>query len=138
MRGVGRGYVEREVARDRREGFDQPDVIGNTVRRIARDRALGRDYRVDDLTVLAAFGGASGCMAVFVLAFYINSPNVDRLYTDPEAIWLLCPMLLYWICRVWLKTWRGELNEDPVVFALSDRASRWILAAAGAVLLLAR
>jgi hypothetical protein len=43
-------------------------------------------------------------------------------------------MLLYWLARVWLKTWRGEMSEDPIVFAVSDRASRW-LAVVGLVIL---
>jgi len=100
------------------------------VRSISRERALGRDYRVTDLAVLAALGGGSGCMAVLVMALYINSSEVRLLYRFPEAIWMLCPLLMYWVGRVWLKTWRGEMEEDPVLFAITDRASRWIAAAA--------
>ena len=86
----------------------------------------GRGYRVDDLDILSQFGSSSGYMAVLVLAFYINSSEIRLLYTYPEAIWMLCPILLYWISRVWLLARRGEMNEDPVVFAIHDVRSRWL------------
>jgi 4-hydroxybenzoate polyprenyltransferase len=107
------------------------------VRSISRERSLGRDYRVTDLTVLASLGGASGFAAVLVLALYVNSPEVWELYGFSRALWLLCPMLMYWVGRVWLKTWRGEMAEDPVLFAVSDRASRWLVLLGAVVLALA-
>jgi hypothetical protein len=63
---------------------------------------------------------------VLVLALYINGDNVKALYSHPELIWLLCPLLLYLISRTWLLAARGELHEDPVVFALRDRRSQWL------------
>lgn len=101
------------------------------VRTISRERSLGRDYRVTDLAVLAALGGSTGCIAVLVMALYFNSPQVLLLYKCPQALWLLCPMLLYWVGRVWLKTWRGEMEEDPILFTVSDRASRFLIVVAG-------
>jgi 4-hydroxybenzoate polyprenyltransferase len=90
------------------------------------DSAGGRRYRVVDIETLSQFGAASGYMAVLVLALYIDSNEVKALYSHPEAIWLLCPLLLYWISRVWLLARRGEVNEDPVLFALQDRPSHWL------------
>jgi 4-hydroxybenzoate polyprenyltransferase len=87
---------------------------------------FGRGYRADDLPLLSQFGTASGYLAVLVLALYINGDNVVALYSHPELIWLLCPLLLYLISRTWLLAVRGELHEDPVVFALSDRRSQWL------------
>ena len=72
------------------------------------------------------FGVASGYMAVLVLALYINSEKVRELYTHPEVIWLLCPILLYWVSRVWFLAHRDQMHEDPVVFAIKDRSSHWI------------
>jgi 4-hydroxybenzoate polyprenyltransferase/phosphoserine phosphatase len=109
-----------------------------TVRQSAGLRAHGRDYRIDDLAVLAAMGGGAGCTAVLVLALYIYHPQSGLIYRDPNALMLICPLLLYWISRVWLKTWRGEMSEDPVVFALADKASRWLLVAVGLILLYAK
>ncbi len=67
----------------------------------------GRGYRVGDLDILSQFGSSSGYMAVLVLAFYINSSEIRLLYTYPEAVWMLCPILLYWISRAWLLARRG-------------------------------
>jgi hypothetical protein len=62
---------------------------------------------------------------------------VQVLYRYPQAIWLLCPLLLYWISRVWLGAHRGKLHEDPVVFALWDHVSRWLMVIAAVILGLA-
>ena len=45
------------------------------------------------------------------------------LYRQPLVLWLISPLLLYWISRVWLLAHRGEMHEDPVVFAIHDRVS---------------
>ena len=66
---------------------------------------------------------ATTFLCVLVLALYINSPAVESLYRHPQVIWVLCVLLLYWISRVWLKVHRGELHDDPVVFALKDGTS---------------
>jgi len=62
-------------------------------------------------------------MAVLVLALYIQSENVVHLYRRPDVLWLLCVVMFYWIARVWLKLYRGEMNQDPVVYALRDGGS---------------
>jgi len=90
------------------------------------ETAKARGYLSVDLEGLAQSGIASGYLAVLVLALYINSDKVKSLYFYPQAIWLLCPLLLYWISRVWLLARRGEMHEDPVVFAIKDRLTRWI------------
>jgi 4-hydroxybenzoate polyprenyltransferase len=86
----------------------------------------GRGYRVDDLTLTMILGGASGYMTVLILAQYIHSPDVTVLYAHPERLWLLCPLLLFWVSRLWLLTSRGEMDADPVAFALKDRCSQLI------------
>ena len=86
-------------------------------------QAAGRGYRPGDLEGLSQMGAASGYLAVLVLALYINSDDIRRLYAAPEVIWLLCPLLLYIISRVWLLARRDELHEDPVVFVIRDRHS---------------
>lgn len=86
----------------------------------------GRGYLVSDLPSLDSLGAASGLMAVLVLALYINSPEIRTLYSHPHLIWLICPILLYWVSRVWLLAGRGLMHDDPIIFALRDGASRWI------------
>jgi 4-hydroxybenzoate polyprenyltransferase len=95
----------------------------------------GRGYRFEDLRTLFAFGAAAGYGAVFVVTLYLASPEVRALYDEPNRLWLLCPILLYWITRVFMIANRGELHDDPLVFALTDRAS-WASAAC-AILVLA-
>lgn len=86
-------------------------------------KAKGRGYSADDLTALGNFGTASGYISVTILALYTNSEEMRRLYTHPEALWLICPLLLYWISRIWLLSYRGQMLEDPLVFALRDSVS---------------
>lgn len=83
----------------------------------------GRGYRVEDLPLVAGMALASGYLAVLVMALYINVPEVQALYTRPEFLWGICPVLLYWISRVVLWAHRGEMSDDPLVFAMRDRTS---------------
>lgn len=85
--------------------------------------AHGRGYLAQDYEQLASLGAASGQVSVLVLALYITSKEVTALYAHPERLWLLCPVMLYWVGRVWLLAHRGLVNEDPLVFALRDRVS---------------
>ncbi|HPE79090.1 MAG TPA: UbiA family prenyltransferase [Gammaproteobacteria bacterium] len=99
-----------------------------------RKTSSGRGYTTTDIETLSQFGSSSAYMAILVLALYINSQSVRALYTHPEVIWLLCPLLLYLVMRIWLLARRNELHEDPVVFLIQDRLSQ-SLVVAGAVLL---
>lgn len=99
--------------------------------------AGGKDYSVSDMDYLREMGIASGYLAVLIVAFYINSPDVKALYSHPEALWLVCPALLYWISRVWLKTGRGEMTDDPIVFSIKDRGSRIVALGIVIIILLA-
>ena len=103
----------------------------------AGDSPVGRSYRRDDIPVLLALGTASGYTAVLVFALYINSSASELLYRRTEALWLLCPLFLFWITRVWLVTHRGTMHDDPIVFAFRDSISRWLAVAAAAMLWLA-
>jgi 4-hydroxybenzoate polyprenyltransferase/phosphoserine phosphatase len=82
-----------------------------------------RGYFVADLELLRSLGTASGFASVVIFALYINNPEITHLYGHPQRLWLLSVVLVYWISRIWLLAHRGELDEDPVVFALSDRVS---------------
>ncbi len=104
---------------------------------IAGERVKGRGYRRGDLAMVQSLGASSGQLAVLVLALYIVQDGGYAAYGRPEVLWLLCPLLLYWIGRVWIFAHRGRLHEDPVVFALRDRVSWWVGGAALAILWLA-
>lgn len=88
--------------------------------------AFGRGYRVSDITLIESLGSASGYIAVLVLALYLNSEQMKALYSNPWVLLLTCPVLMYWISRVWIKAKRGELCEDPILFALRDRISAYL------------
>jgi len=84
----------------------------------------GRGYVGVDALALQTHGIASGYIAVLVAALYLNSPEMRVLYTQPQWLWLICVILLYWMGRAWILAHRGQMNEDPVVFALRDRVSQ--------------
>jgi 4-hydroxybenzoate polyprenyltransferase/phosphoserine phosphatase len=102
-----------------------------------RASVSGRDYHLPDLNYLYSMGIASGYLAVLVLALFVNSPDVAVRYSHPQLLWLLCPSVLYWISRLWLKTGRGEMHDDPLIYSVTDRGSRFIAAASLIVMLLA-
>ena len=96
-----------------------------------------RGYQIIDKELLASMGCGSGYVAVLVLAIYLSSGKAELLYARYQLIWLLCPLLLYWISYVWLIAHRGVMHDDPLVFTLKDRVSRIVVFLTGVVLLLA-
>ena len=107
--------------------------IRDALERGRTGKTRGRDYEAADLAMIASLGAASGYLAVLVLALYIREQGTMALYANPEFLWLACPILLFWTTRVWMLTHRGQMHEDPVVFAVRD----WVSYAAGAAFLLA-
>ncbi|MCW3476887.1 UbiA family prenyltransferase [Limobrevibacterium gyesilva] len=83
----------------------------------------GRSYRLDDLPILQTMASTSGYVSVLVFVLYVNSPTVAALYASPEKLWLIPMILLYWISRIMILTQRGEMHDDPVLFAARDRTS---------------
>lgn len=83
----------------------------------------GRGYLLNDIEQIRSFGSSSAFASVVVLSIYIGQPDVLGLYHHHQRMWLMPPLLILWLCRVWLLASRGELDEDPVVFALTDRMS---------------
>ncbi|HSR88631.1 MAG TPA: UbiA family prenyltransferase, partial [Pontiella sp.] len=79
-----------------------------------------RGYKAGDLPLLLAFGTASGYIAAFVFTMYLGSDKVTQLYSRPQLLWLFCPLLLYWITRIWYLAWRGKMADDPLAFAAKD------------------
>jgi 4-hydroxybenzoate polyprenyltransferase len=104
---LAKRYTELSSARDR----------GDT------EQTRGRGYYPQDLGMISSLGAASGYLAVMVLALFIQDQNTMVLYRHPQVIWLACPLLLYWISWIWMLTHRGEMYDDPVVFAIRDPRS---------------
>ena len=97
----------------------------------------GRGYLVTDADQLRSFGTASAFAAVMVFAIYISSSDVVVLYRRPQLLWLIMPLMILWLCRIWLLASRGELDEDPLVFAFTDRISLGVGIAVAAIAWLA-
>lgn len=89
----------------------------------SRRAAAGRGYTIADLPVLMSLGVSAGMAAVTVFALYIHAPQTQALYPNEVWLWALPPLLLYWVCRLWMKAHRGEVDDDPLVFAVRDRQS---------------
>ena len=79
---------------------------------------------MDDLPLISQIGISSGYVSVLVMALYVNSPAVTKLYTSPSALWGICLVLLYWVTRMVMVTHRGQMHDDPVVYAAKDRISQ--------------
>jgi len=102
----------------------------------SQDAVPGRGYVPDDASWLQSAGLASAYLSVLVLALYVNNPDVTRLYTRPERLLLICPLLLYGTTKVWLSAQRREVHDDPLVAVISDPASYVLLALTAAIVVL--
>ncbi|WP_447793372.1 UbiA family prenyltransferase [Pseudomonas farris] len=87
------------------------------------EKTRGRGYYPNDLEMISSLGAASGYLSVMVLALYIHDTVTVAMYSHPQVIWLACPLLLFWVTRIWMLTHRGQMHDDPVVFAIRDRTS---------------
>ncbi len=98
------------------------------------DVSARRGYRASDLPVLGALAAASAFSAVLVFALYISAPETSVLYRHPNRLWLIAPILIYWIGRLLMLSHRGEVHEDPVVFTATDLPSLSVMALGLAIL----
>jgi 4-hydroxybenzoate polyprenyltransferase len=94
----------------------------------------GRGYHAGDRELLLSLGVGSSFSAVVIFSLYVHSPDVRLLYSSPEFLFLLCPIVLYWLSRTWLLAHRGELKEDPVTLAIRDPVSYAVAVAAAFVI----
>jgi 4-hydroxybenzoate polyprenyltransferase len=115
-------YAELAMSLDDADATDPPSA------------RYGRAYILTDLDLIRTLGPTSGYLAVLVFALYLNSPDVLKLYARPVLLWGICPLLLYWVTRLWFVAQRREMHHDPVVFALTDKVSYLV---AGLIVILA-
>ena len=104
-----------------------------SLRQAGMTATRGRDYRVSDLVVLWPLGVGAGLCAVLVYGLFIGSPEARASYGASPLMWLVGVGLIYWLARMWIKTARGEMHDDPIVFALKDRGSLVAVGAMAAV-----
>ena len=89
-----------------------------------RDAARGRDYSIGDLVVLWPLGVGAAMCSVVVFGLFISAAETQARYASPQLLWLVAVGLIYWLSRLWIKTARGQMHDDPLVFAVRDRGSR--------------
>jgi 4-hydroxybenzoate polyprenyltransferase len=83
----------------------------------------GRAYKFSDGTIMECLAASSGFAALIILSLYIDSINAVRLYAVPQLLWIICPIILYWYCRLLILTHRNEMHDDPVFFVMRDKIS---------------
>lgn len=102
----------------------------------SRAGSPGRDYQVSDLAVLLPMGVATTACSVVIFGLFIQSAETKARYVTPQMLWATAFLLCYWLFRLWIKTTRGEMHDDPVVYAMTDRGSRLtVIAIVGTILL---
>jgi 4-hydroxybenzoate polyprenyltransferase and relat ed prenyltransferases len=101
-----------------------------------KEKVHGRGYYTSDAQLIQSLGIGAGYASVLVLALYLNSDSVLVLYSTPEFIWGAVPIMLFWVSWMWMKAHRGEMHDDPLIFAVKDRASQLAGIAFAAVLAL--
>lgn len=111
----------------------QAELVDNAA--CGKSETSGRGYQTGDLSIISMISVGSGYVSAVVLSLYIDSPAVVALYTEPRALWGCCAILVYWITRTILLTHRGQMHDDPVVFALRDSVSRLCIAGIAAFIL---
>lgn len=102
-----------------------------------KSKTSGRGYNVDDLNLISILGPTSGYLSVVIFTLYIYSPEVLKLYSVPELLWPVAIFLLLWITRIWFLANRNEMDDDPIVFAVKDRASHLIFSIITILIILA-
>ena len=94
----------------------------------------GRAYNKDHMSFLSVTGILSTAVAVGIFAFYITDPKTTELYTAPLVLWAIFPILSYLLFRIWKNALKGEMSEDPVLFALTDHIGQILVVVCGVIL----
>lgn len=100
----------------------QAELKDNAVR--GKEVAVGRGYSINDLSVISMIAITSGYLSVLVMILYISSPNIVSISAHPEVLWGISAVLLYWITRTIMISHRGNMTDDPIIYAFKDRISQ--------------
>ena len=87
-------------------------------------KPANRGYKTTDLPVISISALGAGYISVLVMALYVNSPEISQLYSQPQALWGICMVLLFWLTKISLITQRGEMHYDPIIYAVKDITSQ--------------
>jgi 4-hydroxybenzoate polyprenyltransferase len=88
----------------------------------------GRGYLPADAPMLLAVGLAAGVGAVMIMVLYIVEEAFrSSFYGSTGWLWGFPPLVFLFVVRIWLVSVRGEMLDDPVAFAIRDKASIGLL-----------
>jgi len=90
------------------------------------EKTAGRGYTTSDIGLIKILGVTNGLLSILVFILYVNSKEIIALYNTPLLLYSVAFLFLYWILRVWFKTVRGEMHDDPIVFTGKDKPSMFI------------
>jgi len=97
-----------------------------------------RNYWGAELATVRAFGIANAAAAMLTLAQYMSSATASQTYGAADLLWLVLPLIMFWIYRTWMWACRGKIGDDPVIFAVTDRISQLTLATTVLLVIAAR
>lgn len=106
--------------------------------KVNKEKSSGRDYLVEDYDLMQTFGVTSAFISLLLMAFYVDEAMKNGVYSLPNLLWATLPAFAYWFLRMWLKTNRGEMHDDPIVFSLKNKGSIVTIAFIVVISLLAR
>nr|WP_282563255.1 UbiA family prenyltransferase [Gymnodinialimonas phycosphaerae] len=104
-----------------------------TDRETAGRQASRRGYVAEDRRIISQMAITSGYLAVLVLALYVDEPMTQSKFATPWLLWGVCPLLLFWISRMVLVADRGEMHDDPMIFAVTNSTSRLVIVFCGLI-----
>lgn len=88
----------------------------------------GREYTIKHKKMIYWIAILTGWISILVLIFHINSPVVIKQYSFPDILWIICFVMLFWISRIIYVSNKGQIKDDPIVYAISDKISYLCLA----------
>ena len=93
-----------------------------------KKRIHGREYTIKHKKMIYWIAILTGLISILVLIFHINSPVVIKQYSFPDILWIICFVMLFWISRIIYVSNKGQIKDDPIVYAISDKISYLCLA----------
>lgn len=94
-----------------------------------REKTSGRGYGIADRGPIGIMGINSAFVSLVIFMLYFNSENVLKLYRQPSWLFGIVPLAMFWLGRLWLLSFRGQVNEDPLLYVSRDPISLMVIAA---------
>jgi len=93
---------------------------------MGEEQSFRRGYMTQDINMLQQMGIVASFVSSLVLALYAQSSIAEETYRHPKILWIMIPLLLFWQCRLWMATTRGDMHTDPIIYTAKDWVSRLV------------